>query len=92
MRYLGARLSLFLRMEFSLKMAKLTTVAYAKFTEQLKGADDEESTFRTLDEDFVEALRVGLQVLAAGQPGDHAADAASAHHQHAIARCNRSVP
>jgi flagellar motor switch protein FliM len=34
-RYLGARLSLFLRMEFGLKMAKLTTLAYAKFTEQL---------------------------------------------------------
>jgi flagellar motor switch protein FliM len=34
-RYLGARLSLFLRMEFSLKMAKLTTVAFSKFTETL---------------------------------------------------------
>jgi flagellar motor switch protein FliM len=34
-RYLGARLSLFLRMEFSLKMAKLTTVAYGKFAEAL---------------------------------------------------------
>ena len=34
-RYLGARLSLFLRMELGLKMAKLTTVAYAKFTEAL---------------------------------------------------------
>lgn len=34
-RYLGARLSLFLRMEFSLKMAKLTTLTYAKFTESL---------------------------------------------------------
>ena len=34
-RYLSARLSLFLRMEFSLKMAKLTTVTYAKFTESL---------------------------------------------------------
>ena len=30
------------------------------FTEQLKGADDEESTFRSLDEDFIEALRVGM--------------------------------
>ena len=32
----------------------------AKFKEQLAGADDEESTFRTLDEDFLEALRVGM--------------------------------
>ncbi|MFM9144277.1 MAG: amino acid--tRNA ligase-related protein, partial [Phycisphaerales bacterium] len=31
-----------------------------KFTEQLAGADDEESTFRTLDHDFVESLRVGM--------------------------------
>jgi len=35
-------------------------IQLAKFTEQLKGADDEESTFRTLDEDFVDALRVGM--------------------------------
>lgn len=34
-RYLSARLSLYLRMEFGLKMAKLTTVAYSKFTEAL---------------------------------------------------------
>lgn len=34
-RYLSARLSLFLRMEFGLKMAKLTTVTYTKFTEGL---------------------------------------------------------
>ncbi len=34
-RYLSARLSLFLRMEFGLKMAKLTTVSYTKFTESL---------------------------------------------------------
>lgn len=34
-RYLSARLSLFLRMEFGLKMAKLATVSYAKFTEAL---------------------------------------------------------
>ena len=32
----------------------------AKFTEQLKGADDEESTFRSLDHDFLEALEVGM--------------------------------
>jgi lysyl-tRNA synthetase class 2 len=35
-------------------------IQLAKFTEQLKGADDEESTFRTLDEDFIESLRVGM--------------------------------
>lgn len=34
-RYLSARLSLFLRMELGLKMAKLTTVSYGKFTENL---------------------------------------------------------
>lgn len=34
-RYLSARLSLFLRMEFGLKMAKLTTVNYSKFCESL---------------------------------------------------------
>ena len=34
-RYLSARISLFLRMEFSLKMAKLTTLSYAKFTDGL---------------------------------------------------------
>ena len=35
-------------------------IQLAKFTEQLAGADDEESTFRTLDMDFVESLRVGM--------------------------------
>lgn len=34
-RYLTARLSLFLRMEFALKMAKLTTLTYQKFTDSL---------------------------------------------------------
>ena len=34
-RYLSARLSLHLRMEFGLKMAKLTTISYQKFTESL---------------------------------------------------------
>ena len=34
-RYLAARLSLYLRMEFGLKMAKLATVTYAKFCESL---------------------------------------------------------
>ena len=34
-RYLSARLSLFLRMEFGLKMARLTTLSYSKFTESL---------------------------------------------------------
>jgi len=34
-RYLSARLSLFLRMEFGIKMAKLTTTNYSKFTDGL---------------------------------------------------------
>lgn len=32
----------------------------AKFREQLAGIDDEENTFRTFDEDFVYALKVGM--------------------------------
>jgi lysyl-tRNA synthetase class 2 len=32
----------------------------AKFREQLQGIDDEESTFRNLDEDFLRALKVGM--------------------------------
>ena len=32
----------------------------AKFEEQLRGADDEAAVFRTLDEDFIDALRVGM--------------------------------
>ena len=35
-------------------------IQLAKFTEQLRGVDEEESTFRTLDEDFLDALRVGM--------------------------------
>lgn len=31
-----------------------------KFREQLSGVDDEESTFRSFDEDFVNALKVGM--------------------------------
>jgi len=31
-----------------------------RFTQQLAGADDEEQTYRTLDEDFLNALRVGM--------------------------------
>ena len=31
-----------------------------KFTEQIQGADDEVEAFRTLDEDFIHALRVGM--------------------------------
>ncbi|MBC8202996.1 MAG: lysine--tRNA ligase [Planctomycetes bacterium] len=31
-----------------------------RFTEQLEGADDEVAAFRTLDEDFIHALRVGM--------------------------------
>src|SRR6187402_3599981 len=34
-RYLSARLSLYLRMELGLKMARLTTATYSKFTESL---------------------------------------------------------
>lgn len=34
-RYLSARLALYLRMEVGLKMSKLTTVTYSKFTESL---------------------------------------------------------
>jgi lysyl-tRNA synthetase class 2 len=32
----------------------------AKFREQLKGLDDEETTFRTFDADFIRALKVGM--------------------------------
>ena len=35
-------------------------VQLAKFTEQLAGEDDESSTFKSLDEDFINALRVGM--------------------------------
>lgn len=35
-------------------------VQEAKFRAQLAGLDDEEQTFRTLDEDFLRALRVGM--------------------------------
>jgi lysyl-tRNA synthetase class 2 len=35
-------------------------VQEARFREQLSGLDDEESTFRTFDEDFVRALKVGM--------------------------------
>ncbi|KAA0213739.1 MAG: lysine--tRNA ligase [Leptolyngbya sp. PLA3] len=35
-------------------------VQSAKFREQLSGLDDEESTFRTFDEDFIQALKVGM--------------------------------
>ena len=35
-------------------------VQLARFTEQITGADEEASTFRTLDEDFIHALRVGM--------------------------------
>lgn len=31
-----------------------------KFRSQLAGLDEEESTFRTFDEDFVRALKVGM--------------------------------
>jgi lysyl-tRNA synthetase class 2 len=35
-------------------------VQLQKFTEQLKGADEEVTTFRSLDMDFIHALRVGM--------------------------------
>ncbi|MEL7484341.1 MAG: amino acid--tRNA ligase-related protein, partial [Planctomycetota bacterium] len=35
-------------------------VQLEKFQQQLAGIDDEESTFRNLDEDFIEALKVGM--------------------------------
>jgi lysyl-tRNA synthetase class 2 len=35
-------------------------VQESKFREQLKGLDDEESTFRTFDQDFIDALKVGM--------------------------------
>ena len=35
-------------------------VQEAKFREQLKGLDDEETTFRTFDADFIRALKVGM--------------------------------
>ncbi|MBX3355554.1 MAG: lysine--tRNA ligase [Phycisphaeraceae bacterium] len=35
-------------------------IQLAKFTEQLAGIDEEAQTFRSLDEDFLEALRVGM--------------------------------
>ncbi|NOG55855.1 MAG: lysine--tRNA ligase [Planctomycetes bacterium] len=35
-------------------------VQEAKFRQQLKGADQEEQTYRTFDEDFLNALRVGM--------------------------------
>ncbi len=35
-------------------------IQLAKFSEQLTGEDDEARTFRSLDEDFIHALRVGM--------------------------------
>jgi lysyl-tRNA synthetase class 2 len=35
-------------------------VQAAKFREQLRGLDDEETTFRTFDDDFIRALKVGM--------------------------------
>jgi lysyl-tRNA synthetase class 2 len=35
-------------------------VQEAKFREQLAGIDEEESTFRTFDQDFIDALKVGM--------------------------------
>lgn len=35
-------------------------IQLARFTEQLQGEDEESQTFRSLDEDFIHALRVGM--------------------------------
>ena len=35
-------------------------IQHAKFTEQLSGAQEDEQAFRSMDEDFLEALRVGM--------------------------------
>ncbi|MAJ46469.1 MAG: lysine--tRNA ligase [Planctomycetes bacterium TMED75] len=35
-------------------------IQLTKFTEQIGGLDDEESTFRSMDDDFIDALRVGM--------------------------------
>ena len=35
-------------------------IQQSKFSQQLQGADDEDDAFRTLDEDFLDALRVGM--------------------------------
>jgi lysyl-tRNA synthetase class 2 len=35
-------------------------VQEANFRQQINGMDDEENTFRTVDEDFLECLRVGM--------------------------------
>ncbi|MSR28944.1 MAG: lysine--tRNA ligase [Phycisphaerales bacterium] len=35
-------------------------IQLAKFTQQLAGAKEEDSVFRTLDQDFIDALRVGM--------------------------------
>ena len=49
-------------MEFGTAYTELNDpdVQRAKLTEQLAGADEEESVFRTLDEDFLNALMVGM--------------------------------
>ena len=35
-------------------------IQLARFSEQLTGGDAEDSTFRSLDKDFIHALRVGM--------------------------------
>jgi lysyl-tRNA synthetase class 2 len=35
-------------------------IQLSKFSEQIGGLDDEESTFRSMDADFIDALRVGM--------------------------------
>ena len=61
--HLSFRWELFIAgMEFANSYTELNDpdVQLAKFTEQLKGANVEAATFRTLDEDFIHSLRVGM--------------------------------
>jgi len=50
------------RMEMGTAYTELNDpdVQLAKFTEQLAGIDDEESSHRTFDQDFIDALKVGM--------------------------------
>ncbi len=61
--HLSFRWELFIAgMEFANSYTELNDpdIQLAKFTEQLQGADEEAAAFRTLDDDFIHALRVGM--------------------------------